>query len=142
MMTEDSISMLEKQVSLETKNAESLKESIEMADNLMARTVMEIVKMDSEKHATLFEGLAAALREKPQEIWTYRIEKYVDRMLLFKRLEEHIEREEEMMKWLQEEMGMTEDEGLKAILEYVLDDENKHHKMLSEVVEKLRTIGP
>jgi len=47
-----------------------------------------------------------------------------------------MERESQMIKHVEEEIEETKDEGLRMLLEFIVEDERKHHKMLAAIIKR------
>jgi len=94
--------------------------------------------MDSQKHADALEGMLEVLKGKPpsKNLWEHKLESYVDPIVVKKELERHMERENQMIKHVEEEIEETKDEGLRMLLKFIVEDERKHHKMLEEIIKR------
>jgi rubrerythrin len=47
-----------------------------------------------------------------------------------------------MMDYINREIKMTEDEGIKLLLEHMISDEKKHHEILQTIIKQAYKIQP
>ena len=98
------------------------------------RYLIEAIAIDSNKHALLLNAIIARLMSKTPFI------DEAKRDELGNNIKEHISLEGKAIKTYGELIPQTEDPGTKQVLEYILEDEKRHHELLKKlyalVIEK------
>ncbi len=120
---------LREQITLEEKIIRIAKASVKNTKNELVRHLIQAIAIDSNKHALLINAILARLESKTPFI----DEKKRDQ--LGNNIKEHISLEAHAIKTYQELIPKTEDPGSKQVLEYILDDEKRHHKLLKRLYE-------
>lgn len=140
---EKMVKLIKKQIEIEKTNVEQVSETEDKIGNAAAKLLLHIIGTDSQKHADILNGILEVLSGIPpsKTLWEHKVESYVDPFVVKKELENHIEREAEMIKHVEKELKHTEDEGLKQLLRHILDDEKKHHKILKTIVKNLHKMN-
>jgi len=130
--------MAKKQIEIEKENVKEVSETEKKIGYAAAKLFLHIIQMDSQKHADALEGMLEVLKGKPpsKNLWEHKLESYVDPIVVKKELERHMERESQMIKHVEEEIEETKDEGLRMLLEFIVEDERKHHKMLAAIIKR------
>lgn len=138
------IELIKKQIGIEENNVRQVSETEKKIDNAAAKMSLLEIRLDSQKHADILNGILEVLRGGPpsKTLWEYRIESYIDPFVVKRELESHIKREDEMLDHVEEEIKQTKDEGLKLLLQHIADDERKHHDILEAIVKHLHKINP
>ena len=138
------IQLIKKQIEVEKVNVKQVRETEKKVDNAAAKLLLLEIRLDSQKHADILDGILEVLSGVPasKTLWEHRIESYIDPFVVQRELENHEQREAEMIEHVEEEIKHTEDEGLKLLLQHVLDDERKHHKILETIVKHLHKVNP
>ena len=117
------------QIALEEKIVRMAKKSVEDTENQLVKYLIQAIAIDSNKHALLLSALVARLESKTPFIE----EKKRDE--LGRDIQEHIEMEAKAIKTYTELIPKTDDPGSKQVLEYILDDEKRHHLLLTRLYE-------
>jgi rubrerythrin len=120
---------LREQIELEEKIIKKAKASVKNTKNELVRYLIEAIAIDSNKHALLINAILARLESKTPFI----DEKKRDQ--LGNDIMEHISLEAHAIKTYEELIPKTEDPGSKQVLEYILDDEKRHHHLLKRLYE-------
>ena len=138
------IQLIKEQIEIEKENVRQVGETEKKVGNAAAELFLNVIKLDSKKHADILNGLLKVLRGIPpsKTLWEHRMESYIDPFVVKKELENHMDREAAMIVHVEEEIKQTEDEGLKLLLQHIADDERKHHKILQTVVKHLHKVNP
>jgi rubrerythrin len=125
---------LRKQVTLEEKIVKIAKTSVKNTKNELVRHLIEAIAIDSSKHALLLNAIIARLESKTPFI------DEAKRDELGNNIKEHINLEADAIKTYGDLIPQTEDPGTKQVLEYILEDEKRHHNLLKQlyvlVIEK------
>lgn len=136
-ITEKLTKLITAQIAVENLNAKEVAETEKKLGNAVAKLLLHIIAMDSQKHAYVLDEILATVEDVPshETLWEHKLESYIDPIAAKKNLEQHMKREAEMIKHVKEETKQTKDEGLKMILQYVVEEEKKHHKMLETIIK-------
>jgi rubrerythrin len=138
------IELIKEQIEIERENVRQVNETEKKVDNAAAKMSLLEIRLDSQKHADILNGILEVLKGVPpsKTLWEYRIESYIDPFVVKRELESHIKREDEMLDNVEKEIKQTKDEGLKLLLQHIADDERKHHDILEAIVKHLHKINP
>ncbi len=137
------IEMMEKHREIELQNVELCQEKENQLKSAGAKLVLYSIRMDSAKHAHILQTLIDTIKEgTPEYLWDYRIDRYVGQVATERSLQKHVEIEKEMIQQHEATIKKTKDAGIKMLLQQIVDDEKRHHKMIIEVIKRLSTIGP
>ncbi len=138
------IELIRAQIEVEKENVRQVTETEKKVDNAAAKLSLLEIRLDSQKHTDILNGILEVLSGVPpsQTLWEYRISRYIDPFLVKGELESHEKREARMIDHVEEEIKQTKDEGIKLLLQHVLEDERKHHKILETIVKHLHKVNP
>lgn len=137
MVEESWVKLVKQQIAVENINVKEVAESEKKIGNAAAKLYLRIIRMDSQKHAEILNGLLEFIGKVPsaENLWNYRLESYVDPFVVKRELEAHMAREKQMIQHVKREIAKTNDETLKALLQYLLEEEKRHHKMLETIIK-------
>jgi len=130
-MSDDLINFFESQIELENKIVQSVSDALDGIDNLAVKTALRGISLDSSKHAEMYRSAIALLTSSSTAL----NEEQLD--LQRKVVERHIEMEEAVIKQLEARMPGVENEKLELLLQAILLDERRHHKLLKTLLEIL-----
>ncbi|HUV54811.1 MAG TPA: hypothetical protein VMW03_06355 [Candidatus Krumholzibacteriaceae bacterium] len=130
-MSDDLIHFFESQIELENKIVQSVSDALDGIDNLAVKTALRGISLDSSKHAEMYRSAIALLTSSSTAL----NEEQLD--LQRKVVERHIEMEEAVIKQLEARMPGVENEKLELLLQAILLDERRHHKLLKTLLEIL-----
>jgi rubrerythrin len=122
---EETIRSLEKQKDFEEDTSKRLNNLLELLTNPTVKLYLHTVIMDTKKHADLYKIIIGLNKEA--------LIGKVNREKMLKELETHIETEKAMIKKATEIRDSIEDDNIKKIINNILRDEIRHHKMLQEI---------
>ncbi len=136
---EDLITTANRMAKKEKEYATSIKETAELFRHPLVKVLIEAISLDSEKHHLLFNALAQMLEQKMlgsvvEELLTLPKEE-VD--VVISMIHDHIRVEDEMTKAIRELAEKIEDEDIRTVLNYIYDDEVRHHKLLVDIEQKI-----
>ncbi|MDH7477978.1 MAG: ferritin family protein [Candidatus Bathyarchaeota archaeon] len=136
-VTDEWIKMVKKQIEVENLNVKEVAESETKVGNAAAKMYLRIIKLDSQKHAEVLSGILDVVGKIPpsENLWKYKLESYVDPLVVKRDLQRHMEREAQMIVHVEKEIQRTKDKALKMLLQYILEEEKKHHKMLETIIK-------
>ena len=120
---------LEEQIKLEEKIVRIAKKSVSDTKNQLVKNLIQAIAIDSNKHALLLNALLARIESKTPFI------DEAKRDELGKDIKAHIEMEAQAIKTYSDLIPQTEDPGSKQVLQYILEDEKRHHRLLTKLYE-------
>jgi len=124
---EELIRFFQEQVKLEEEIVESLSRTLETITNPIAKGVLKGISFDSLKHAEIYKA-AIEVASVPQALTE---EEFYH---LKQDVKKHIENEEGVIRRLKKVIEETRNEKVKFLLESIATDEERHHALLSEIV--------
>lgn len=134
------LTMLEEYRELELKNIKKCQEIEDQLRSTGAKLMLFQIRMDSAKHAHILQNLIDMVKKGETEyLWDYKIDRYVDQISVEKVLQEHIKMEQEMIQRCQGLITKTDNLKLKALLQFLIEDEKTHEKLLTDVVKQVST---
>ena len=130
-MSDKLLKFFERQITLENKIVESVKNAVSKIDNEAVSTALTGISLDSTKHAMMYKSVinlmtstSAALNEEQLDLQK-------------KVIYDHIKMEEAVIAELQKVAPTVDDEKVGLILSAILHDEKRHHKLLKTLYEIL-----
>jgi rubrerythrin len=124
---EETLKFIDKQIALELKIIEIVKENVEKLGNAFVKDLLLAISTDSKKHAALLKSLRKAV-EGPTPFISEK-----ERDKIAKGIEAHIKMEEEAVKTYGELVAKSKDEQVKTIASMIREDELRHHALLKEL---------
>ena len=109
----------------------SVEDSLEDLGNYAVEAALKGISLDSMKHAMLYGSALAIIAETRAPL----DESQMDRQREL--VERHISMEEKVIARLEETIPQVENEKVSFILEAIIADERRHHKVLLNVLELL-----
>ncbi|MFX1575875.1 MAG: ferritin-like domain-containing protein [Promethearchaeota archaeon] len=125
---------LKQQIALEEKIVRIAHKGVKDTKNQLVKNLIQAIAIDSNKHALMLNAILARLESKTPFI------EETKRDQLGKDIQTHIDLEATAIKTYTELIPQTKDPGSKKVIEYILEDEKRHHKLLTQlyklVIEK------
>ncbi|MFX0013041.1 MAG: ferritin family protein [Promethearchaeota archaeon] len=135
MRKEERIEFYNDQITLEKTIVEKAEKAVQGIDNVLIRELILGIALDSKKHAGMLSALISIYTKPTPSV----AEKFGEE--LKKSIAEHIELERQAIEVYQDKLNTTENENEKLIIRAILNDEKKHHKLLTTIqkmiIEKL-----
>jgi rubrerythrin len=131
MFVETILNFLEKMIEAEEKIVISINDSIENLENYAVKTALKGISLDSQKHAEMYRSALIIMNEKSQPLDEKQFDEQRDLV------SRHIKMEEDVMGKLEKMMPKIENERISFLLETILSDERRHHKVLRKLHETL-----
>jgi len=135
---EDMSRFFEKQAFVENEIVRSIDKALVKIKNPAVKGVLRGISLDSVKHAEMYKAAIELLSSVPPAL----SQAEFDELLKF--VKKHIAEEEKAILSMEEVMNQVEDEKVKLLLEAIFSDEQRHHKLLKEIMDilvKRETIG-
>ncbi|UCE96049.1 MAG: hypothetical protein JSV51_00060 [Candidatus Bathyarchaeota archaeon] len=143
MSQENLVRLIKEQIKIENAFKTDVTKQIKNIHNQAAKLLLLETQKDSEKHAMILEGILSAIDQKGAKLlWHTILDSYVDKEIVRRNLEEHVETEMAMLKHIEKAMKETKDEGIRLLLEHIGRDEKKHHEILQTVIKQAYKIKP
>ncbi|MFW9985066.1 MAG: ferritin family protein [Candidatus Odinarchaeota archaeon] len=137
MDRDELIKNLESHIKIEETAVELYKEAMDIVDHFAFRLIFEELMMDSTKHKRVFEAIKKALVETPPSEWDLLLSHKIGKYVVPLELERHIELEEGMITSLKKEIKMLGKGVVRRLLEHILEDEQRHHSTLKQLITKI-----
>lgn len=134
---EELLKMIARQIKVENQAVELYQKTAKTVENAAVKLIIDELGMDSGKHAKMYETIERVLKKQPYSFKDFHEEKWTDKLVAKRDLKQHIDIEAKMIELLQEEIQMVQQPTIKAILEHILEDEKRHHKVLMQIIGEL-----
>ena len=132
MLSKEEITkFFEKQVFMENEIATSINKALLKIRNPAVKGVLKGISLDSVKHGEMYKAAIELLSTVPPAL----SQQEFDELLKF--VKRHVTEEEKAIMSMEEVMNQVEDEKVKLLLEAIFSDEQRHHKLLNDVMEIL-----
>ena len=127
MDKEETLAFIDKQIALEIKIIEIVKENVDQLGNAIVKDLLIGISTDSQKHAALLKSLRKAV-EGPTPFISEK-----ERDKIAKGIAAHIKMEEEAVQTYGELAKKSDNEQVKTIAMMIREDELRHHALLKEL---------
>ena len=127
MDKDETLAFIEKQIDLEYRIIEIVRENVDKLGNAFIKELLLGISMDSNKHATLLKSLKKAVEGPTPFISTE------ERNKIAKGIEKHIQMEATAIETYGELVEKSDNEQVKTIAAMIREDEKRHHKLLKEM---------
>jgi len=131
------LDFIQKAINIEKQAVKLYKNTAATIDNAAVKLIIDELGMDSSKHAKMYETIERVLKKQPYSFKDFHEEKWTDKLVAKRDLEQHIKIEEHMIELVQEQIKIVKQPTIKAILEHILEDEKRHHSYLMQVIKGL-----
>jgi len=125
------VTFLKKQIKIEDKIVESLNHTLREIGNPAVKGVLKGISLDSVKHAVMYTAAVKLLTSVSQALTQEHLDKQIELV------KEHIRIEVELIERISEVIPSIENKKVTLLLNAILLDEKRHHKLLKEVLEIL-----
>ncbi len=127
MNKEETLKFIDKQIVLEHKIIEIVKENVEKLGNVFVKDLLLAISTDSQKHAALLKSLRKTV-EGPTPFISE-----TERNKIAKGIEAHIKMEEQAVQTYAELIAKSKSEQVRTIASMIREDELRHHALLKEL---------
>ena len=125
------VTFLREQIKIENKIVTSLNSALREIGNPTVKGVLKGISLDSVKHAEMYAAAVKLLTSVSQALTQEHLDK--QRELV----KEHIRIEAGLIERISDVIPSIENEKVRVLLNAILLDEKRHHKLLKEVLEIL-----
>jgi rubrerythrin len=130
--------LLKQQIAVETRTLETVKKEEDSSKEAAVKLVFMDVRMDTAKHAEFLRGIVDMLEETPCDQWSAKVQRYVDRVKLQRKLKEIVAEEDNMTDLVSKALKLTKDPIAQLLLSHLKEDEQKHSKNLNEIARLIQ----
>ena len=129
------MSLLDKWQKAEDQTIAHCQKMLEATDNILVRTMADLIKADSVKHKEILtmigQAMEGAITLRPEELGT-----------ISELITEHLEIERSSISLAMEEFQNSRNFVVRQLLSYLLEDEKKHFKLLTQLNDYKRQLYP
>jgi rubrerythrin len=123
------IDLLKKQKKIELGHVAALTETMKDVENPMIKVVLESIVHDSRKHA----AIAQALIDVEAGAVPHKLDMDLGPATNFNQnIKQHVKAEMEMIEMLGKIGGLITDDRVQKFIDYLVEEEKRHHKLLKE----------
>ena len=127
MNKDETLAFIDKQIAMELKIIEIVKENVEQLGNAFVKDLLIGISTDSQKHAALLKSLRKAV-EGPTPFISEK-----ERDKIAKGIAAHIKMEEQAVVTYAELAQKSDSDQVKTIAMMIREDEIRHHSLLKEL---------
>jgi bacterioferritin (cytochrome b1) len=128
---EELIKFMKAQIQVENQIVNSLNNTLVDMKNPPVRGVLKGISLDSVKHAEMYTSAIELLRGVSQAL----TQEHLDKQKAV--VEKHIQMEAELIQKISNVLPNVENEKVKLLLNAILEDEKRHHRLLKMVLDIL-----
>jgi hypothetical protein len=125
------VTFLRKQIKIEDTIVESLNNTLREMGNPTVKGVLKGISLDSVKHSEMYAAAVNLLTSVSQALTQEHLDKQIELV------KEHIRIEAELIERISEVIPSIENKKVLLLLNAILLDEKRHHRLLKEVLEIL-----
>lgn len=126
------LSIIRRWEKLEDSTLRSADALLKKTTNPLIKTVMEVIKLDSQKHKIVLKAILNTLTEEAVHLSPDEL------AALSGLLTKHMEIEAASVKYAAEALGNSKLFYTNYLLSSLLEDENRHHRMMSQFLDELK----
>ena len=134
---EDLVKLIEEQIGIEKESVTMFAETEQRVGTGIAKLLLSEMRMDSQKHASILEGVLETLKRHPSP--NSSPEKafagFIDPLVVKREIEKHKDLAKSMQAHLAREMRKTKDETILALLTHLAQDERRHNEILDTIAK-------
>lgn len=125
--------LLRQQIEVEKRTLEVITEAENESSEMAVKLVFMDVRLDTAKHAQFLQGIVDLLDQTPCDQWSAKVQRYIDRIKLERKLKDIVTQEDSMTDLISKALKLTNDRIAQLLLTHLKEDEQKHSKNLSEI---------
>jgi rubrerythrin len=132
--------LLKQQIEVEKRTLDIIKKAEESSAEMAVKLVFMDVRLDTDKHAQFLQGIVDMLDEIPCDQWSAKVQRYVDRVNLQRKLKDIVTEEDSMTDLVSKALKLTNDKIAQLLLTHLKEDEQKHSRNLTEIAHFIQTM--
>jgi rubrerythrin len=134
---QDLVKLIEEQIEIEKESVATFAETERRVGTGIAKLLLREMRMDSQKHASILEGVLERLKEhpSPDSSWQKAFAGFVDPLVVKREIKKHKDLAKSMQAHLAREMSKTKDETILALLTHLAQDERRHNEILDTIAK-------
>jgi rubrerythrin len=132
------IDLVREQVQIERESAARLSETEQKVGTGAAKLLLVEMRCDSQKHAAVLEAILEALKDvqSSKPLWQQAFSGFADPIIVKREIENHKTLGKSMVAHIQREMGKTDDEAVRTLLQHLTEDEKRHSEILDTIAQR------
>ncbi len=132
--------LLRQQIEVEKRTLEVITQAENESSEMAVKLVFMDVRLDTAKHAQFLQGIVDLLDQTPCDQWSAKVQRYIDRIKLERKLKDIVAQEDSMTDLISKALKLTNDRIAQLLLTHLKEDEQKHSKNLSEIARFIQTM--
>jgi len=132
--------LLRQQIEVEKRTLEVITEAENESSEMAVKLVFMDVRLDTAKHAQFLQGIVDLLDQTPCDQWSAKVQRYIDRIKLERKLKDIVAQEDSMTDLISKALKLTNDRIAQLLLTHLKEDEQKHSKNLSEIARFIQML--
>jgi hypothetical protein len=128
------IEILESQIDVEKTTLNEIAELEDKVSEASVRLVLMSMRLDTWKHQKFLEGVVQMLKETPCDLWSEKVQRYVDRVKLERKVNALMDQEVSMIDYLEKAITLMSDPVGSMLLEHLRDDEVRQENDLKKLI--------
>ena len=132
------IDLIQEQIQIEKESVARLSETEQKVGTGAAKLLLVEMRCDSQKHASVLEAVVEALgdNQSSKPLWQRAFSGFADPIIVKREIENHKALSRSMAAHIEKEMGKTDDEGVRTLLQHLSQDEKRHNEILDMIVQR------
>jgi rubrerythrin len=132
------IDLIREQVQIEKESVARPSETEQKVGSRAAKLLLVEMKCDSQKHAALLEAVVEALEgdQFSKPLWQQAFSGFADPIIVQREIENHKTLSRSMEAHIEREIGKTDDEGVRTLLQHLREDEKRHNEILDMIAQR------
>ena len=131
LVSKELVSFLKEQIKIENEIVDSINGALREIGNPAVKGVLKGISLDSVKHAEMYDAAVRLLTSVSQALSQEHLDKQKELV------KKHIRMEAELIGKISDVIPSIENKKVKLLLNAILLDEKRHHKLLKKVLEIL-----
>ena len=132
--------IINEQIEVEKQTLTELLEAEETAAETAVKLLYMEMRLDTWKHIKFLEGVRDLITKVPCSDWSEKVQRYVDRVKVERKLREIQSRESRMSELLTQALGVIEDPFATLLLTHLKEDEDRHVEDLEQMCRIIQTL--
>jgi rubrerythrin len=132
------IDLVQEQIQIEKESVARLSETEQKVGTGAAKLLLVEMRCDSQKHAAVLEATVEALMgdHSSKPLWQQAFSGFADPIIVKREIENHKALSKSMEAHIQKEIGKTDDEAVRTLLQHLREDEKRHNEILDMIVQR------
>jgi bacterioferritin (cytochrome b1) len=128
------IEILNSQIEVEKSTLKEIDELEETVTEPNVRLVLMSMHLDTWKHQKFLEGVVKIINKIPCDLWSEKVQRYVDRIKFERKVNALMDREASMIDYLGKAINLMSDPIGIMLLEHLRNDEERQNENLKKLI--------